>query len=99
MIRFAPEAVDDLARVRDFLDANSPDAAKRAVATVFAALQRLEDFPNLGRPTDDVSIRQIVVPFGSACYVLRYVWATTAIFSSCGFGTVARHGHERLALA
>ena len=73
MIRFAPEAVDDLARVRDFLDVNSPDAAKRAIATVFAALQRLEDFPNLGRPTDDVSIRQIVVPFGSSCYVLRYV--------------------------
>lgn len=73
MIRFAPEAVDDLARVRDFLDVNSPDAAKRAIATLFAALQRLEDFPNLGRPTDDVSIRQIVVPFGSACYVLRYL--------------------------
>lgn len=73
MIRFAPEAVDDLARVRDFLDMNSPNAAKRAISTLFAALQRLEDFPSLGRPTEDDSIRQIVVPFGSACYVLRYV--------------------------
>ncbi|PPQ45562.1 type II toxin-antitoxin system RelE/ParE family toxin [Rhodopseudomonas palustris] len=59
--------------MRDFLEVNSPDAAERAISTLFAALQRLEDFPNLGRPTGDDSIRQRVVPFGSACYVMRYV--------------------------
>ncbi|QLH71761.1 type II toxin-antitoxin system RelE/ParE family toxin [Rhodopseudomonas palustris] len=59
--------------MRDFLEVNSPDAAERAISTLFAALQRLEDFPNLDRPTGDDSIRQRVVPFGSACYVLR-VW-------------------------
>lgn len=72
MIRFAPEAIADLARVRDFLDINNPEAAKRAVRTIFVALERIAQFPALGRPTADADIRQIVIPFGAACYVVRY---------------------------
>lgn len=76
MIEFAPEAVADLARVRDFLDAENPEAAKRAIGTIFAAVDRIEQFPALGRPTEDADIRQIVIPFASACYVLRYTVMT-----------------------
>jgi hypothetical protein len=36
------------------------------------ALERVERFPSLGRPTDDPDIRQIVVPFGAAGYIVRY---------------------------
>jgi toxin ParE1/3/4 len=72
MIQFAPEAVADLARVREFLDVINPEAAKRAVLTIFAALERVERFPELGRSTADESIRQIVIPFGAAGYVARY---------------------------
>jgi len=72
MIQFAPEAVADLARVREFLDINNPEAAKRAVLTIFAALERVEQFPELGRCTADEAIRQIVIPFGATGYVVRY---------------------------
>ena len=72
MIRFSPEAADDIERVREFLDINNPDAAKRALRTIFAALERVEVFPDLGRPTEDSDIRQIVIPFGAAGYIVRY---------------------------
>jgi toxin ParE1/3/4 len=72
MIRFAPDAIADLARVREFLDVNNPEAAKRALRVIFAAIERVEQFPALGRSTADLDVRQIVIPFGSACYVLRY---------------------------
>src|SRR6185312_4341661 len=72
MIHFSLEAAGDLERVREFLDINNPEAAKRALRTIFAALERVEEFPDLGRPTEDAAIRQIVIPFGAAGYIVRY---------------------------
>jgi len=72
MIHLSPEAAADVARVREFLDINNPEAAKRALRAIFAALERVEKFPDLGRPTKDADIRQIVIPFGAAGYIVRY---------------------------
>ena len=72
MILFSPDAAADVERVREFLDINNPEAAKRALRTIFAALARVEAFPDLGRPTEDADIRQIVIPFGGAGYIVRY---------------------------
>jgi plasmid stabilization system protein ParE len=49
MILFSPDAASDVERVREFLDINNPEAAKRASRTIFAALERVEAFPDLGR--------------------------------------------------
>jgi plasmid stabilization system protein ParE len=72
MIVVSPEAASDIERVREFLDAANPEAAKRALRAIFAALERLQEFPNLGRPTEDAAIRQLVISFGAAGYVVRY---------------------------
>lgn len=72
MIVFSPDAVSDMERVREFLDINNPEAAKRALRTISAALEHVEKFPDLGRPTEDADIRQIVIPFGAAGYIARY---------------------------
>jgi plasmid stabilization system protein ParE len=72
MILFSSEAISDVERVRNFLASRSPDAAKRALATLWGAIERVERFPGLGRPTEDPEIRQIVVRFGAAGYVVRY---------------------------
>ncbi len=72
MIRFSPDAALDIERVREFLDINNPEAAKRALRVIFTALERVEEFPDLGRPTDDADVRQIVIPFGAAGYIVRY---------------------------
>lgn len=72
MIHLSPDAASDLERVREFLDVNNPEAAKRALRTIFMALERVEEFPDLGRPTEDADIRQIVIPFGAAGYIVRY---------------------------
>jgi toxin ParE1/3/4 len=72
MILFGPDAVSDIERVRQFLDSRNPDAARRAMRTIWSALERVQDIPELGRPTEDDSIRQIVIRFGAAGYVARY---------------------------
>jgi toxin ParE1/3/4 len=72
MILLSQEAASDSERVREFLDVNNPEAAKRALRVIFAALDKLQDFPDLGRPTEDADIRQIVIRFGAAGYIARY---------------------------
>ena len=70
MILLSPDAVDDIERLRSFLDPSNPDAARRALASIWAAIDRLQEFPDLGMPTGDTNIRQIVIRFGAS--IVRY---------------------------
>jgi toxin ParE1/3/4 len=72
MIVFSPAAVEDIERLRGFLEQKSPVAAQRAMAAILIAIERLTEFPNLGMSTGDVDIRQIVVRFGASGYIVRY---------------------------
>ena len=72
MILLSPDAVEDVERLRLFLDQHSPVAAQRALASIWRAIERLEEFPNLGMQTEDAELRQIVVRFGASGYIVRY---------------------------
>jgi toxin ParE1/3/4 len=79
MILLSPDAVEDVERLRTFLDRANPDAARRALALIWTAVERLQEFPALGMPTDDPDIRQIVVRFRTSGYIVRYaILAETA---------------------
>lgn len=73
MILLSHDAVEDVERIRTFLDHANPGTAPRALALIWAAVERLQDFPALGMSTEDPDIRQIVVRFGSSGYIVRYV--------------------------
>lgn len=72
MILLSPDAVEDVERLRSFLDQSNPGAARRALAAIWAAIDRLQEFPDLGMRTGDAAIRQIVVRFGAGGYIVRY---------------------------
>jgi plasmid stabilization system protein ParE len=76
MIVFSPDAVADVERLRTFLDQVNPEAARRAMAVILNAIERLREFPELGMPTGDADIRQIVVRFGTSGYIVRYTVVT-----------------------
>jgi toxin ParE1/3/4 len=90
MILFASEAIADVRRVRSFLGERNPDAAKRAIRAIWAALERVEQFPDLGRVTDHPAIRQIIVRFGRAAYIVRYT-----VLRPSGSILVTRVWHSR----
>jgi len=72
-LRFAPEAVDDLARLRAFIAEKNPAAAQRTARDVLLGLEKLKAFPELGlrvqRAPDPDRIRDVFI--GS--YVVRYL--------------------------
>ncbi len=72
-LKWSPAALDDLARLLDFLHARNPDAAQRAARTISASAQVLTALPDAGRPmADGTGRRELVIPFAASAYVLRY---------------------------
>jgi plasmid stabilization system protein ParE len=90
MIILSPDAVLDVERVRDFLDNANPEAARRALSLIWTAIERLQEFPALGMPTNDPDIRQIVIRFGSSGYIVRY-----ALIAETGDILITRVWHGR----
>jgi plasmid stabilization system protein ParE len=75
------EAISDIERVREFLYIKNPDAAARAVRAIWAALERVEHFPEIGKPIEGGRLRQIIVRFGRRGYIVRYrIQSNNAIF-------------------
>jgi plasmid stabilization system protein ParE len=53
MIIFSPDALEDVARLRSFLNEANQGAAQRAMTLILAAIERLQELPDRGRRTDD----------------------------------------------
>jgi plasmid stabilization system protein ParE len=90
MISLSPDAIEDVERLRAFLDQNNPDAARHALALIWTAIDRLQEFPDMGMRTEDADIRQIVVRFGSSGYIVRYA----VLFGENILVTRIWHGRE-----
>ncbi|MEI6028579.1 MAG: type II toxin-antitoxin system RelE/ParE family toxin [Betaproteobacteria bacterium] len=73
-VRFAPPAIRDLERLREFLRPKSPIAAKKAGEVIVKAVQVLCLQPQLGRPIEDMpdEFREWVIDFGDSGYVARH---------------------------
>jgi toxin ParE1/3/4 len=66
------EAMADIERLRDFLADKNQDAARRAVVALTGAIESLTTLPDRGRPSGMPGMRELIVPFGSSSYILRY---------------------------
>ena len=71
---FAPGAILDVQRLREFLRPKNPLAARRAAETILKALQVLGQQPQIGRPVEDFpeQYREWLIDFGDSGYVARY---------------------------
>lgn len=90
MIVFSPDALTDVERLRTFLDQANPGAARRAIVAILTAIERLQEFPELGMTIDDADIRQLVIRFGASGYIVRY-----SILAETGDILVTRIWHGR----
>ena len=70
-----PDALEDIARLYDFLAQVSPSAAARAASVIRDALRKIADNPRIGSPYAE--FRQWPAKFGQGSYVLRYLMLDT----------------------
>ncbi|MGM4879061.1 type II toxin-antitoxin system RelE/ParE family toxin [Rhizobium leguminosarum] len=73
-LKYTQTFYEDLDRLADFLIERDPDLAERAINAIPKALMILQDFPLMARraSADDPLLRELVVPFGSAGYVILF---------------------------
>jgi toxin ParE1/3/4 len=59
---WSPRAIGHLAALRDYIARENPGAAARTATTLLAAVDRLAELPNLGRPGRVSGTPELVVP-------------------------------------
>lgn len=71
---FAPAALQDIKRLHEFLRPKNPAAAKRAASAIIAAVQSLAQYPQVGRPAEemDIPFRELPIDFGDSGYLALY---------------------------
>ena len=68
-----PGAVNDLARLREFLQSKNPKAAMNAARRIIEGANLLLEQPYLGHPIDDMpEFHKLFIPFGKNGYELKY---------------------------
>ena len=73
-VRYAPGAMRDLQRLREFLKPLNPASRKRASERIRNSLQVLGHQPHIGRPIEELpdEFREWVIEFGDNGYLVRY---------------------------
>ena len=64
-VRWTPQEADDLAAIYEFIARDSPHYAQITVEGIIAAIDRLEQFPLLGRhvpETSQADVRELIKP-------------------------------------
>lgn len=69
-IIWSRRAIRHLAKLRDYIAQDSPDAAADGAGKIVVAVENLSTFPNLGRTGHLAGTRELVVP--GTPYVIRY---------------------------
>ncbi len=72
-IGFSPEAVNDLQRLVEFLEAKNPYAARRVAIDLLESLDRLKQFPLMGLPVDQAPDPEKIRDLYVGSYTLRYL--------------------------
>jgi Plasmid stabilization system protein len=70
-LRVLPPALDDLARLSEFLRETDPGAASETVSLILDGLKVLAIHPLIGRPLD-ANRRELVIFRGRSGYVAQY---------------------------
>ena len=70
-----PDALDDVARLYDFLFLTSPSAARRAASCILQGCEKIARNPGIGTP--HAEFREWPEKFGRSAYILRYLEMST----------------------
>ena len=79
-IRYSPEAIDDLQRVVEFVEVNTPFAARRIAIDLQEGVDKLKQFPKIGLPVLKASDPEQVRDLYIGNYTVRYLITDEIIY-------------------
>lgn len=78
-LRYTPEAVNDLERLRAFIEPKNPHAARRIAAEILDGIETLVAFPDIGLPVQRAPDPRAVRDLFIGNYVVRYLRQETSL--------------------
>jgi len=90
-LKWTAQSLRDVARLYDFLEPKSKDAARRAIGAIRQGVNLLGRFPEMGRPVEELpaEFREWVIEFAGGAYVALYRYDGKEIVI-----LAIRHGRE-----
>lgn len=71
-LKWSAAALEDVKRLRQFIELHNPQAARRAAESLKQAADLLLTHPGIGKRLEGRQDRELFVPFGQRGYILRY---------------------------
>ena len=72
-LRFSPEAIDDLVRLRAFVEEENPTAAQRVAKELLLGLEKLKVFPEIGLKVERALKPRRIRDLFIGKYTVRYL--------------------------
>lgn len=72
-IRYTPESIDDLIRLRAFIEEKNPVAAARVANALVSGVEKLKVFPRMGLPVGSAPDPQVIRDLFIEQYTVRYM--------------------------
>jgi len=72
-IVFTPESIEDLTRLREFIEIKNPDAAKRIADSIIDGISQLKKFPYIGVEVSSAPNSEIMRDLILGNYIIRYL--------------------------
>ena len=79
-IDYSPESIRDLIRLREFIEAKNPTAAKRIANEMLAGISKLKIFPRMGLPVKRAPDPEVIRDLFIGQYTVRYHVSSENIF-------------------
>lgn len=72
-IRYSPQSIDDLKRLREFIEVKNPAAAKRIASSIITGINQLRMFPYMGVQVGLAPKPELVRDLIIGNYIVRYL--------------------------
>ena len=72
-LRFSPEAIEDLVRLRNFIEENNPSAARRIANELLLGMEKLKVYPEIGLKVERAFEPQRMRDLFIGKYTIRYL--------------------------
>ena len=79
-INYSPESINDLIRLREFIEVKNPAAAKPIANELLAGIGKLKIFPKMGLPVKRAPDPEVIRDLFIEQYTVRYLVGSQNIF-------------------
>ena len=79
-IDYSPESIEDLIRLRAFIETENPLAARRIANTILEGVDKLKIFPTMGLPVHLAPDPELIRDLYIGQYIIRYLVSEKRVY-------------------